>query len=94
MDIPASPNSKGMFQFCQTLSADNFSHLSAFAQQYFCQSGFTCRCKQDFSAIKMAENKQQFRLTGDNLAALPTFAVTGLNTDINRLALEHMYIPI
>jgi hypothetical protein len=94
MDIPASPTSKGMFQFCQTLSADNFSHLSSFAQQYFCQSGFTCRCKQDFSAIKLTENKQQSRLNGDNLAALTTLAVTGLNTDINRLASEHLYIPI
>jgi hypothetical protein len=33
MDIPASPTSKGMFQFCQMLSADNFSLLSSFAQQ-------------------------------------------------------------
>jgi hypothetical protein len=70
MDIPASPTSKGMTQFWQTLSADNFSHLSSFAQQYFCQSGFTRRCKQYFSAIKLTKNKQQSRLIGDNVAAL------------------------
>jgi hypothetical protein len=82
MEMPASTTSKAMIQFCQTLSAHNFSHSSSLAQQNFCQSGFTCRCKQDFSAIKLTESKQQSRLIGDNLAALTTLAVTGLSTDI------------